>query len=146
MYFYINFIFIKHFIILIISNIIRFRLLRRAFCAQMISIICVLTVPFASDYLTLKYIGDELWEVYGSWFYYAGLVYFCILRSDDFNHLHLDCAFRLWLPYSEVYWGWTMRGLWFMILLRGFSLLFYCFTMLLLYFVISFWKKMKYDI
>jgi hypothetical protein len=55
-YFYINFIFIKNFIILIISNIImRLRLLRRVFfvrfTSQTISTICVLTAPFASDYL-----------------------------------------------------------------------------------------------
>jgi hypothetical protein len=52
-HFYINFIFVKHFIILIISNIImRLSLIRRTLCV-----------------------------------------------TDNFNHLRLDCAFRLWLPW-----------------------------------------------
>jgi hypothetical protein len=63
MYFYINFVFIKHFIILIISNIvIRFRLLRRAFfvlfAPQTISTICALIAPFASDYLVQYSVVD----------------------------------------------------------------------------------------
>jgi hypothetical protein len=55
MYFYINFIFIKHFIILIILNIImRLRLLRRV--PQIISTIYVLTAYFASNYLVIYFI------------------------------------------------------------------------------------------
>jgi hypothetical protein len=57
MYFYINFIFIKYFIILIKSNIIIYvldysgaRFFVR-FAPQAISTICVLTAPFVSDYL-----------------------------------------------------------------------------------------------